>query len=206
MTRDVLQHHLEDQAGDRVEVAGERIAAKAQGFEWNRAAAGKGVDHERRLATVGRSYKGTTGLEIGRLGGVVPIGEVADELEQALAEIRVRWALVTSDMGEQWPCCLLEGSRAVFVAGIWQEQREQHGTARCQRASRPPKVQSGRVAVADGFLACSMAGDFGDREVNLRKALALAQDQIRSSAQATVASAMARASWYSCSAVGTSRG
>lgn len=129
MTRDVLQHHLEDQAGDGVEIASERIAAKSQGLKGNRTATGEGVDHERRLAIVGRSHKGTASFEVGGLGRMVPIGEVADELEQALAEIRVRWALVTSDMGEQWPCRLLEGSRAVFVAGIWQEQSEQHGTA-----------------------------------------------------------------------------
>ena len=54
--RDVLQHHLVEQHGDGVEIAGEGVSADAEGFERNAAAAGERIDDERpgaRLAAQG---------------------------------------------------------------------------------------------------------------------------------------------------------
>ena len=43
--RDVFQHHLEDQAGDRVEVAREGVAAQPQGLQRDGTTPGEGVHH-----------------------------------------------------------------------------------------------------------------------------------------------------------------
>ena len=46
MAGDVLQHHLEDEAGDGVEVAGEGFAAKLQGLQGYRIASSEGVHNQ----------------------------------------------------------------------------------------------------------------------------------------------------------------
>jgi hypothetical protein len=49
VTRNVLQHHFQDEAGDRIEVASTYIASDAKSLQRNRATARERVDHKRRL-------------------------------------------------------------------------------------------------------------------------------------------------------------
>ena len=49
MPWDVFKYYLEDQAGNRVEIARKRLAAEPQRLQWNRATAGKRIDNERRF-------------------------------------------------------------------------------------------------------------------------------------------------------------
>ncbi len=78
---DVLQHDLEDQAGNRVQVAGKGLAAEPQGFQGNRAAAGEGVHHQRRLVTMRRLDQFPRGLNPVLVVSHVPVGKLGDEVE-----------------------------------------------------------------------------------------------------------------------------
>ena len=90
---DVFEDDLVEQHGHGVEVAGKGVRAHAQGFERNGAAAGKRVDDERPRAgrAAQRLVRGlrerAAGVEVFRDGGVVPVGEVGDEVEQREPEL-----------------------------------------------------------------------------------------------------------------------
>ena len=178
MPRDVLQHHLEDQAGHRIQVAGERLAAHAQRFQRNGTAAGERIHHQRRFRAVRRLHQGAAGLQIGGIGRHVPIGEVRDELQQNAPQpvVRVdglipppRPPLVPQ---QHPPRVFLERRRTVFVARVRQQQRHQHRPTRRQRPPRPPQMQRARMPMPNRLLPHRMTGNFGDWEVDLGEALA----------------------------------
>ena len=79
--------------GIGVEVAGEGVGTDAQGFQRDRAAAGERVDDQRPGARraaerlVGGLGERAAGFEVLRDGGVVPVGEVGDEVEQGEPEL-----------------------------------------------------------------------------------------------------------------------
>ena len=85
VARDVLQHRFQDQAGDGVQIARKGVAAEPQRFQRDRAAAREGIDDERRLVRMCGLDEAAPDLEIRRIGGMVPIREVADELRAAPA-------------------------------------------------------------------------------------------------------------------------
>ena len=58
VARDVLQHRLEDQAGDGVQVAGKGVAAEPQRLQRNRTAASEGINYERRFFRMCRLRRG----------------------------------------------------------------------------------------------------------------------------------------------------
>jgi len=85
---DVLQDNFVEQHRHRVQVAGEGIGTDAQGFQGYRASPGEGIDHQwpcTRCASqrlVRRLGKRPGRLQVLLLGGVVPVGEVGDEVQQ----------------------------------------------------------------------------------------------------------------------------
>ena len=72
------------------------------------------------------------------VGGVLPLDQLLDDLEEALALLLLR---------------LGRGEEVGMRGGVVHHLREDHRPRRGQRAPRPPEMQGGRVAVADGFLA-----------------------------------------------------
>ena len=118
MTRDVRQQHLENETGDRVQIGGEGVAAEAQRFERNGTAARERIDHQRRVVTaVGRPHQVPAHLQVGLVGGHVPVGERADEPEQRRSEIGVRLRRLP-DGTQELACLPLEFLRAVRVARV----------------------------------------------------------------------------------------
>ena len=91
--RDVFENDFVEQHGDWIEVAGEGVRAHAQGFERDGAAAGKRIHDERAGAgraaerLVRRLRERAARFQVFRHRGVVPIGEVGDEVEQRAAEL-----------------------------------------------------------------------------------------------------------------------
>ena len=89
---DVFEDDLVEQHGHGVEVAGEGVGTHAQGFERDGAAAGKRVHDKRPGAgrAAERFVRGlgesAAGVEVVGDGGVVPVGEVGDEVEQRAAQ------------------------------------------------------------------------------------------------------------------------
>jgi len=79
---------------------------------------------------------------------------------------------VTLHTGKQFACLRLEVGRAVFVARVGQQQREQHRPACGERSPRPPRVQRRRMAVSDRLLACGVLRDRGDGEVDFGETFA----------------------------------
>ena len=87
---DVFEDDLVEQDGHGVEVAGKGVRAHAQGFERDGAAAGKRVHDQRAGAgrAAQRLVRGlgerAAGVQVFLDGGVVPVGEVGDEIEEGL--------------------------------------------------------------------------------------------------------------------------
>lgn len=138
VARNVLEHHLEDQAGDGVQVARERLAPEPQRLERDRTAPRERVHDQRRLIAMRRPHQRTTHLEIGTLCCVIPVREIPDELEQRLAQVLVRRADPAQNLRQHLPRLRLELRRAERIAWVWPQQREQHRPARSQRPPRPP--------------------------------------------------------------------
>jgi len=69
-----------------VQVAGERLAADAQRFQRNRASAGERVHYQGRLLRISGANQPAGDLQVRRVGGVVPVGKAADELQKLLPE------------------------------------------------------------------------------------------------------------------------
>ena len=96
--RDVFEYDFVEQYGNRIEIAGEGICAYAQGFERNGSAAGKGVYDERArtgFAAEGEMRGGgqrTARRQIVRIGRVIPVGKICDEIKQRVAQhVEVRF-------------------------------------------------------------------------------------------------------------------
>jgi len=124
VARDVLQHHLEDEAGHRVEVAGESLAAQAQRLQRDRAAARERIHHQRRLLAVGGGDKRTPHIEEGRVGRVIPVGEIGDEFQESAAEVRIGLAAPAAHRGQQLARRFLESDGTVLIAGVGKKQRQ----------------------------------------------------------------------------------
>ena len=104
--------------------------------------------------------------QVGRVRRQVPVGELADEPEQRLAQLGVirRRLPHRAQDGGRLP---LEGVRAVRVERIGQQQGQQHGARGGERAPRPPEMERGRMPVADRLLPRRVPGHLGDRKVDL---------------------------------------
>ncbi len=92
--REVLQHHLEDQAGNGVKIARERLAAEPQCLQGDRTAARKRVHNQRRFLAVGRLHQCPADLEIGLVRGEIPAREAGNEHEQRVPQVLVRCAWI----------------------------------------------------------------------------------------------------------------
>ena len=132
VARDVLQHPLGDQAGDRVEIAGEGDGAEAQRLKRDRVAAYERVHNQRWLRAVGNLHHRPFCIHVGESGRVVPIGEIGDQRQdrppQAPARLdRRRTVLRPSVHGEQdAPGVVLEHHRTIGTARTWQQQCHRH--------------------------------------------------------------------------------
>ena len=168
----VLEHHLEDQAGHRVQVGGERPAAHPQRFQRNGAAAGERIHHQRRVLAVRRLHQRAAGLQPRGMAGHVPIGEVRDELQQDAPQPVVRLDGLRPPLRpplmpkQNPPRRALERRRTVFVARVRQQQRHQHRPTRRQRPARPPQMQRARMPMPNRLLPHGVTGDLGDWEVD----------------------------------------
>ena len=151
----VLKQHLEDQAGDRIQVAGKGLAAQSQRLQGDRPAAGEWVYHQWRFfppppSTVRGLHKSAAHAEIVGMGGQVPIGEVRDEAQQCASQAHiVRPRIAVRNRRKQPACLRLERLRAVSVARIRPKQREQDRPAGGQWSPRPPMVHRGRETSRD---------------------------------------------------------
>ena len=151
-----LDHRLVDQHGHRVQVAGVRLQAEPLRFQRQRAAAGERVVERRQALRVeqlgrarmisvvgagappGRADFVTRLLQHLLVGGVLPLEQLFDQLEQPLP----------------LPVLLLLGGEEFRAAGgIVDQLREDDGAGGRQRAPRPPQMQGAGVAVADRLLA-----------------------------------------------------
>ena len=135
--RNVLQHHLENQARHRIQIAGERLAAQPQRLQRNRTPARKRVHHERRLLAMRRLHQRPTHVEMGAIRSIVPIGEVGDERQQPLPQFRVIRRRLPH-RAQNLPRLLLKVFWTVFVARVRQQQRQphRHNTARDEANGR----------------------------------------------------------------------
>jgi hypothetical protein len=127
---------------------------------------------------MGNGSQGTTGGEVDTVGGIVPVGEISDEVQQGAAEfhqvIEQGWILARAVepaptfRGEQdlplvrrpflhgLPRGIEKFDRAVRVGGIGPERRQDYGPACRQGPACPPDVQGRDVAVTNAFLAPRM--------------------------------------------------
>ena len=127
-------------------------------------------------------HQRAAGIEVRTVRGVVPIGEAGDEPEEGPPQPLVRRDRRRPSLGppvhgeEGLPGRLPEPLRAMRVAGVRQQQRQQHRPRRRQRAARPPEMQGRRMAVADRLLPRRFPRHLGDREIHLRQPLARARD------------------------------
>jgi hypothetical protein len=177
VAREVLKHGPEDQAGDWIEIAGEGIAAEPQRLQRDRATTRERIDDERRLFRMCRLYQTASSIEKCSAGGVVPIGEVANEPEQCLAQLLIAMSKPSRHRLQELARFDLEIFRAMGIARVGQEQRQEHCPAGRERSACPPQVQCRGVAVAYRFLSGGVLRDNGNRKVDLGEALALARDQ-----------------------------
>ena len=114
---------------------------------------------------MGRAHEVPPHVQVDLVRGHVPVGECADEPQERLAEFHVvGWRL--THFAQDFPRLLLERARAVLVAGIRQQKRQEHGTTRRQRAARPPQMQGRGMAVADRFLARRVLRHDGDGKID----------------------------------------
>ena len=86
MKWDVLQNDLIDEARHRVQVTREDVAPESQAFERDGPTAGKRVNQDRRF-WVSRFDELSCSLQINWGMCVVPIAQVADELEKRVPQI-----------------------------------------------------------------------------------------------------------------------
>ena len=149
VARDVLQHHLEDQAGHGIQVAGEGLAAQPQRLQRDRAAPGERVHHQRRFLAMRRLDQSPAHLQVYRMVGIVPVGEVADELEQGLAQVFIFRADCSQKARQQFPGLLLEILGA--VSG-------RPGPAKATPRASPGKPPAAAAPTTDGAWTDAHAG------------------------------------------------
>lgn len=184
VARDELQLHLVEQHGDGVEVARDRLGPDAHRLQRDRPASGEGVEDNGRAARVaakglvGGLHQRAGGGEVHAVGAVVPVGEVADELQQRVPQVLGVVpvpALAAHRVTKRLEFALrrvAKRGRAQRVGGVGPERGEDDRATRGQRPTRPPQVQRGDVPVAEGLLPAGVVGDDADREVDLDEALA----------------------------------
>ena len=175
MARDVFQHHLENQAGHRIQVAGEGLAAEPQRLQRNRTPSRKRIHHQGRLFAMRRLYERPAHVEMGAVCSVSPVGEVGDEGQQSPPQFRVTRRRLPH-RAQNLSRLPLELVRAVLVARVRQQQGEQDRPRGGQRPPRPPQVQGAGMPVANRLLPRRVPGNLGYGKVHLGKALALAWD------------------------------
>ena len=140
-----LNHGLVDHNCHRVQIVGMGLQPQALGLQRNGSAAGKGVQQLRRIS-VGRLQN----LRLGRLQyplvlRILPDHHVLQNTEQPLP----------------LPILFFLRGELLRVRGwIVHQAGPNHGPGRCCWLARPPKMQGGRVPVADGFLPGGLRIDF----------------------------------------------
>lgn len=116
-------------------------------------------------------------LQILLFGRVVPVGKIGDEIQerftqrQGLGEVQVGPADGIPEPGHDDRGILPEPERAIFLGRVGPEGRADHRPADGQRPARPPDVQCGYVAVADGLLPAGVGADLLYGQIDLDEAL-----------------------------------
>jgi len=114
-----------------------RLQPQSLRLQRDRAAAGEGIEQGRRVAVRSLQDLSTRPAQHLLVVDVLPLDQLLDEPEEALAFDVLRSL----------------GGELVGVAGwVVHDGREDHRAARGQRPPRPPQVQRARMSVADGFL------------------------------------------------------
>ncbi len=144
-----LDQRLGDQHRDGVQVAGVRLQPQPLRLQRDRAATAERIEQGRRVAVRGLQDLGARPAQHLLVVDVLPLDQLLDEAEEALALAFLRFF----------------GGELLRVAGwVVHDGREDHRAARGQGAPRPPQVQRARVAVADGLLPRRFAVDGFERE------------------------------------------
>ena len=133
------------------------------------------------------------GVQVFVDGGIVPIGEISDEIEQRTAQLlgvfeklgslaglfEPRAALLAEKVpgGHGWPTAafplaaiLRNAAGQCWVRWVRPKRGADDRPARGQRPPRPPDVQRRNVAVPNGLLAPRVRGDALDGQVNFDEA------------------------------------
>ena len=147
-----LDQRLVDQYRHRIEVAGVGLQAETLRLQRDRAATGERIQDRRRMAVAGVPDLLARPPEDPLIVGVLPLHQVADDVEQLLAPLGL---------------CLESGVPVGMGRRIVDELCEQDRAGRGERPARPPQVQRGRVAVADRLLPRGLAVDVLQRERDL---------------------------------------
>ena len=107
--RDVFKDDFVEQDGHGVEVAGKGVRSHSQRFKWDGAASGKGV-HDKWAclllspqSLMSRLCQLSRRLKVGRVGRVIPVCKICDEIKQCPSElgrvIKGSGALLNLDKG-----------------------------------------------------------------------------------------------------------
>ncbi len=131
MSRNVFEQDLEDQAGNRIEIAGKCVTSQSQRFQRNRASTGKWIDDQRRFFSTclrrafGRQVCGfdepTRDFKVDAVRRSIPVRKITDELEERLAEGLIGLLDRADHLRQQVARLLLELIRTVFIARIRQK-------------------------------------------------------------------------------------
>ena len=146
-----LDHRFADHHRDGVEVAGVRLQSQALRFQRDAAAAGERVEQRRRPAFRRDSYQLAGGSHGVLVGGVFPFDQPLDEVEEPHAGA-VAFGVDVGALG-QLAAGLGEVRVGMGVVGVVHQRGEDDGAGCRQGPPRPPQMQGGGVAVADGLFA-----------------------------------------------------
>ncbi len=178
MPWDVLEHDLDDQAGDGVQIAREGLAAEPQCLERDRTAAGEGIHHQRCLLRISRLHQRPAHSRYVRLAERSQFAKSAMNRSSALrrsSSVLPGWH---PHRGQEPAGLRLELSRAERIARVRQEKPEEHRPTRRQRPPRPPEVEGAWVPVPDRLLPRRVPRHLRDRKIALRQAFAFFRDHV----------------------------
>ena len=147
-TRRDLDEGLVDEDGDRIEVRGVRLESEPLGLQGDRSAPGEGVEDGGRVVPRRAPDLLADLAEKMLVTDIVPIHHPRDEGEEAPP------LDLHSRPGRRLRVILAGGAGRlqelpVALRGVVDQLGEENRTRRSQGPTRPPQVQSGRVALAD---------------------------------------------------------
>jgi hypothetical protein len=147
MPRNVFEHHLENETCHGIQIARERLAPETERFKRNRSSAREWIYDQRCFVAVRRLDESAGNFQTALIRGEIRVGEIADELQQCFSQIEILMTRLSLNVAQQFASPVSEFIGAMLIAWIGKQQREQHCTACSKGFSRPPQMESSRMAL-----------------------------------------------------------